>query len=145
MHKERVRPKENGGIERLILDKKDLNKVEKISAYLTTLQIADYFGICRDTFHAIRKRQPEVDRRYQIGKSKKDLMYAQHLEDKAFGRTDKGDTTALIFYLKTQARWSEAPPEAAPANVITETPEEKDARIQETKLYDLWKKETGRR
>lgn len=141
MHKARVKPKELGGSERIILDKKDLDKVEKYAAYLTLEEIADYFGICRRVFFDIRQRQPEVSAHYQKGKIKKNLIYAEHLEDKALGKTDKGDTTALIFYLKTRARWSEAVPEVKVEEQIIETPEEKAARMEDIKLFTQWKKE----
>lgn len=139
MHKEQVTPKELGGIERWVFDDKDILEVERLAAYLTVDQIAAYFRIGQATFYDIMKRQPEVSVSYQRGRVEKTTLFAQHLQDKALGITDKGDTTALIFYLKTRARWSEAVPETKIEEAITETPEEKAARMKEIKLYTEFK------
>jgi len=78
-------------------------EVETLAALLSQDQIADYFGICRRTFQAIRERDPDVDARYKRGKSKAIAHVARGLLMKARG----GDTTSSIFYLKTQAGWRE--------------------------------------
>ena len=78
-------------------------EVETLAALLSLDQIADYFGICRNTFRAIRERDEEVAARYKRGKAKAIAHVANGLLQKARA----GDTTSSIFYLKTQAGWRE--------------------------------------
>jgi hypothetical protein len=85
------------------LDDKQRGEVETLAAVLTTAQMADYFGIGRTTFFAIMEREPEIAARYKRGKARAIGAIAQNLIQKARG----GDTTSMIFYLKTQAGWRE--------------------------------------
>ena len=78
-------------------------QVEALAAYLTQDQIADYFGIVRNTFTAMMDRDSEIFERYKRGKAKAIGTVAQGLLQKA----RDGDTTSAIFYLKTQAGWRE--------------------------------------
>ena len=85
------------------LDDKQIAQVEALAAFLTIEQIADYFGMHRETFNAVCERQPEVFRQYKKGKSKAIANISQNLIKQA----QDGNTTAAIFYLKTQAGWTE--------------------------------------
>ena len=85
------------------LDEKQIAQVEALAAFLTLEQIADYFGVTRPTFDAICQRQPEVFLQYKKGKSKAIANVAQNLIKQA----QDGNTTASIFFLKTQAGWRE--------------------------------------
>ncbi len=78
-------------------------EVETLAAVLTTQQLADYFGIGRTTFFAILERDADVSERYKRGKAKAIGAIAQSLIAKARA----GDTTSMIFYLKTQGGWPE--------------------------------------
>ena len=78
-------------------------EVETLAALLNQEQIADYFGIARNTFRAICDRDPEVLERYKRGKAKAIAHVANGLLQKA----RSGCTTSSIFYLKTQAGWRE--------------------------------------
>jgi len=78
-------------------------QVEALAAYLTQEQIADYFGIARNTFTAIMEREPDVSERYKRGKAKAIGAIAQSLIQQA----RDGDKVAAMFYLKTQAGWRE--------------------------------------
>lgn len=127
--------------ERNVFDVEDIVELERLSAYLSLEQIAAYFGISQATFYAIMKRQPEVASSYQKGRVDKTVLFAQQLQDKALGITNEGDTTCLLFYLKTRARWSEAVPESKVEDQIVETPEEREARLEDIKLFTQWKKE----
>jgi len=80
-------------------------EVETLAALLNQDQIADYFGVARNTFRAICARDEEVVAHYKRGKAKAIAHVANGLLQKA--RT--GDTTSSIFYLKTQAGWRETP------------------------------------
>ena len=80
-------------------------QLEALAAYLNREQIADFFGIARPTLAAMMERDPEIAMRYSRGKAKAIVGIAQSLIKKA----REGDTTSQIFYLKTQAGWSEKP------------------------------------
>ena len=80
-----------------------IREVETLAALLNQDQIADYFGIARNTFRAICDRDPEVLARYKRGKAKAIAHVANGLLQKA----RSGDTSSSIFYLKTQAGWRE--------------------------------------
>lgn len=82
----------------------ELKEVEELAEGLTMQQIAEYFGVNRNTFAKIMERQPEVNEHYKKGKSKVIADISSKLVAKARG----GDTAAQMFYLKTQARWKES-------------------------------------
>jgi len=85
------------------LTPEQVREVETLAALLNQDQIADYFGIVRNTFRAICERDPEVFARYKKGKAKAIAHVANGLLQKA----RNGDTVSSIFYLKTQAGWRE--------------------------------------
>lgn len=78
-------------------------EVETLAAVLTAEQVADYFGIGRRTFYSMMQRDEEIAARYKRGKAKAIGVIAQGLINKA----RSGDTTSIIFFLKTQAGWRE--------------------------------------
>jgi len=78
-------------------------EVGALSAFLSQEQIADYFGIARNTFTAICGRQPEVLEQYKKGKARAIGTVAKGLVKQAMD----GNTSAAMFYLKTQAGWRE--------------------------------------
>lgn len=78
-------------------------EVETLAAVLTAEQVADYFGIGRRTLYNMMQRDEEIAARYKRGKAKAIGMIAQGLINKARA----GDTTSMIFFLKTQAEWRE--------------------------------------
>lgn len=78
-------------------------QVEALAATLNLGQIADYFGIGVSRFNEMRKENPEIERRYYMGKSRAIESVAQTLLDKAKG----GNVAAMMFYLKTQAGWKD--------------------------------------
>lgn len=108
------------------LDDKQVAQVEALASVLTMGQIADYFGISRPTFDAICERQPEVSLHYKKGKTKAIANVAQNLIKQA----QDGNTTAIIFFLKTQAGWRETNQSSDTTNPqpITVTIDVKDAR-----------------
>lgn len=92
-------------------------EVETLAAVLTTEQIADFFGIGRRTFYSLMERDEEIAARYKKGKARAIGAIAQTLISKARA----GDTTSMIFYLKTQAGWRET---AGLALSVTPGPEQ---------------------
>lgn len=88
---------------KITLNDKQVTQVEALASVLTLEQIADYFGVARNTFTAICERQPEVLEHYKKGKTKAIANVAQNLIKQA----QEGNTTAIIFFLKTQAGWKE--------------------------------------
>jgi hypothetical protein len=78
-------------------------EVETLAAVLTAEQVADYFGIGRRTFYSMMQRDEDIAARYKRGKAKAIGVIAQGLINKARA----GDTTSMIFFLKTQAGWRE--------------------------------------
>ena len=87
----------------ITLTEAEKREVETLAAVLTAEQVADYFGIGRTTFFALLDRDPEIAERYKRGKAKAIGAIAQSLISKARA----GDTTSMIFYLKTQGGWRE--------------------------------------
>jgi hypothetical protein len=91
------------GRRRITLTEAQKVEVETLAAVLSAEQVADYFGIGRTTFFAMIARDPEIAERYKRGKARAIGAIAQRLIQKA----RNGDTTSMIFYLKTQANWRE--------------------------------------
>ena len=83
---------------------KQIDQVEALASVLTVEQISEYFGISYVTFGRLRKDNPEIDRAYKKGKTKAIYDVASGLLETA----KKGNLTARMFYLKTQAGWREA-------------------------------------
>lgn len=92
-----------GGRPPITLTDEQVAQVEALGSVLSIEQIADYLGISKTTFYAIMERQPEVSERYKKGKAKAIGDVAQGLLQQA----RDGNTTAAMFYLKTQAGWRE--------------------------------------
>ena len=91
------------GKPQIVFNKEQVDKVEELAAVLTKTQIADYMGVCANTFRAIEDRQPEVARAFRAGKSRAIADVASNLIAQALD----GNTTAAMFYLRTQAGWTE--------------------------------------
>lgn len=94
---------DGGGRPSVRFDEAQIAQVEALAAVLTKGQLADYFGISENTFRAVENRQIEVSEAYQKGRAKAIASVASNLISSA----RKGNITAAIFYLKTQAGWKE--------------------------------------
>lgn len=95
--------KEEAGRPPIILTDEQKKKVRDLASICTTQQIADYLGIHRTTFFDILNRDEEVSLLYKKGRAEGHNFVAGRLME----RVQKDDTTAMIFYLKTQSRWKE--------------------------------------
>lgn len=94
--------KNQGGRPKAVLTDKQLKELQDISRNMTISQIADYFGMGERTFYEIKAQNPAVAAAYKKGK-------ATGIKDATgllWTKMREGDTTAIIFYLKTQAGWS---------------------------------------
>lgn len=96
--------KNKGGRPLTTLNDKQIKEVTELAeSGLNCEQIAHYFGMGETTFFELKKRNEKVSEAYKKGKAagiKKatGLLWSKMMD---------GDTTSIIFYLKTQARWSE--------------------------------------
>lgn len=116
--------KNSGGRPRTELTEAQITELETLAAVLTQEQISDYMGIPSRTLRAIMSRDDSVSAAYKKGKAKAIGRVAQSLLRSA----TEGNTTAQIFYLKTQAGWKETETEAQdlPPVVIQLTRDEAD-------------------
>jgi hypothetical protein len=85
------------------LTEEQIIQVESLGAVLSVEQIAHYFGFGKTTFYALMKKNPEILERYKKGKAKAIGSVAKGL----LAQAREGNTTAAMFYLKTQAGWRE--------------------------------------
>lgn len=92
-----------GGRPPIELTPEQKNNVKALAQYLSKEQIADYLGVSRPTLDAIIARDDEVAQGYRAGKAGAILNVSKGLVAQAMA----GNTTAAIFYLKTQAGWKE--------------------------------------
>ena len=95
--------KKNIGRKSIALTEEQIEKVEELAAYLTCDQIAGYLGISKKTFYNLRNEDERVANAYNKGRATAITLVAKCLMDKII----LGDIQATIFYLKTQAGWSE--------------------------------------
>ena len=111
---------EGGGKPKIVFTQDQIDQVEKLASLLTKGQLCDYLGISEPTFRAIEARQAEVSFAYKKGKGKAIASVAASLLKQA----QKGNMTAAIFFLKTQASWKEEQPEAQeipPINIVVDS------------------------
>ena len=127
--------KNKGGCPPVILTDEQKKKVRDLASICTTQQIADYLCINKTTFFEILKRDDEVFQLYKKGRAEGHNFVAGKLME----RIQNNDTTAMIFYLKTQSRWKEPTEEREEEAVKIETPEEKAEKLREDRLYMEWR------
>lgn len=87
----------------ITLSSEQINSIEGLAKNLTVDQIADYLGISQSSFRRLKERNSDVLTAYKKGKSRGINEAAGILWEKM----KLGDTAATIFFLKTQAGWSE--------------------------------------
>lgn len=97
----------NSGRPRKEVEAKDLRIVEDMAGRGATLDdIACVIGVSPSTLDRWLKL-PEVEQAYRRGRIQAKDTVASRLFDLA----NEGDVTAIIFYLKAQAGWSDRPKE----------------------------------
>ena len=77
--------------------------INEMAAVLTKEQLSDLLGVCSNTFRAIEERQPEVAKAFRAGKSRAIAKIGANL----IAQAEAGNLTAAMFYLRTQAGWTE--------------------------------------
>jgi predicted transcriptional regulator len=85
------------------LTDEQIAQVRKLAAVLTMEQIADFLGISEQTLRRRFHDDPRVLEAYKKGKGEALAGVATNLIQQA----REGNTTAAIFYLKTQGGWRE--------------------------------------
>lgn len=85
------------------LTEKEIGQVENLASLLNQEQIADFLGICSRTFRRLCERDDRVKTAYKKGKAAALVGVGQSLLKQARG----GNTSAQMFYLKTQGGWRE--------------------------------------
>jgi hypothetical protein len=85
------------------LTEQQIKDVEEMASHLTQAQMAGYLGIGERTFRDIMARDDRLSAAYKKGRSSK----IKEVVDNLFDKCQAGDTTAIIFFLKTQAGWRE--------------------------------------
>lgn len=91
------------GRRRKNLTPEQITELEKLAAVLTLDQIADFFGISDRTLRTRIHEDDVILAAYKRGKQRAIVNVAGNLIKQA----NNGNTTAMIFYLKTQAGWRE--------------------------------------
>ena len=81
----------------------ELDQLRRLAGLLNISQVAAYFRISQSNFDVMCREDPEIMEIYQEGRSQTIGRVAQTLVQKAL----EGDTQSLMFYLKTQGRWTE--------------------------------------
>ena len=94
--------KNKGGRPLIKLTNHQLEELKTIAPVCTLQEISDYFGFSIDTFQRLKSRDEEGLRIYKKAKIQAKAMVGGSLMKKALA----GDTTAAIFYMKTQGGWS---------------------------------------
>lgn len=81
----------------------EIDQVERLAGLLNREQLANYFGMSNNILTGCMEDDPRLEAAYTTGRAKTIGQVAQTLVRKALD----GDTQSLIFYLKTQGRWTE--------------------------------------
>ena len=85
------------------LTNEQVAQVRKLAAVLTMEQIADFLGISEQTLRRRMMEDADILEAYKRGKGEALAGVASNLIQQA----REGNTTAAIFYLKTQGGWRE--------------------------------------
>lgn len=83
------------------LTQQQIESIDELGQTLTIERLANAFEMSKPTLLRIFKENPEIALRYKKSKSKVSNNIAKSLIQKAIN----GDTTAMMFYLKTRDRW----------------------------------------
>ena len=86
-----------------VITEKELDTIETLACALSIEQVCSYLGIGKTSFYRAMKRQPEIEERYKKGKA----VVIKGIANSLITTAMKGNLTAQMFYLKTNAGWRE--------------------------------------
>lgn len=95
--------KRGRGQPRKVIPESRIDEIRKLGRVLSQDQMAHYLGMSPVTFGAILQRQPEILEALKKGRAEAIGEVGQGL----LARALEGDTASAIFFLKTQAGWTE--------------------------------------
>lgn len=96
--------KKSGPKPKIIINSEIIEEVSVLAGRgLTQQQIHQYYGISHAHWYKLIEKHPDLRKAVLSGKSKTISMVAGEL----IKAVRKGNVSAIIFYLKTQARWKE--------------------------------------
>ena len=111
------------GRKKVELTEEQIIQFKALACFLSLDQIADYFEMTRKTLGRIRHDDESIDTLYKSSKQRGNARVGQALLKSAL----EGNTTAQIFYLKTQAGWKET----TINEVVDKTPPQKKMTTEE--------------
>lgn len=97
-----------------------IKQIQRLARYLTQEQMADVLEISSRTLRRRLADDPRVLASYKKGKGDTIAAVARSLIFQALG----GNTTAAIFFLKTQAGWRETDPRMVDISEISKLSEQ---------------------
>src|SRR5690606_33501210 len=96
--------KKRGRRPSLVVTDEILDEIEEMAGKgLTQKQIASFYGISHMTWHKMKNADERIQESCKVGKSKT----IDFVAGKLMQQIKIGNLPAIIFYLKTQAGWSE--------------------------------------
>lgn len=117
----------------------NLQQVEKLAANgLTQQQIADSLGISVTTIESRLRESEEFKDAIKRGKAKGVAVIANQLFEKA----KNGDTTSMIFFLKSQAGWKDTPSKTIDVQIANSESEQNTNITISNSLSDLFEDDT---
>ena len=94
----------NGNTPTFMPEEKDFKEVEMLAGLgLTKYLIQNYFGHSKDVWAKAEKRTPELKKAFNRGQAKTIGVVSKKLYELIL----MGNITAIMFYLRTRAGWSE--------------------------------------
>lgn len=84
------------------LTPEQIAQVEALAAFLSKEQIADYFGVARNTLTAMMERDPTIAERFARGRARAIGAVAKGVIERA----QNGDQRAAEFYLERVGDWA---------------------------------------
>jgi hypothetical protein len=85
------------------ITEKVIQKITEMSGLMTQTEMHQFFGIGKTLWYEKKASNPEMAAAIKSGETKKKMFVASKLMQEI----RNGNVTAMIFYLKTKAKWCE--------------------------------------